>query len=91
MFKTNANISDRTKFLVSSLALGGFGTVLVIFAAFLYPQFLDLVKALTSARSTSIWFYGLGWIVTLLYGILWLCFFLMFEAAKAELLALVRK
>lgn len=91
MFKTNAIISDRKRFLVSSLALVSFGTALVIFAAFLYPQFLDLVKALTFARSASIWFYGLGWIVTLLYGILWLGCYLMFDVAKAELLALMRK
>ncbi|OGT04898.1 MAG: hypothetical protein A3F73_12765 [Gallionellales bacterium RIFCSPLOWO2_12_FULL_59_22] len=90
MFKTNANITDKKRFFVSSLFLIVYGSALFIYSAFLYPQFVDLVETLTSASSASIWFFGLGWIVTLLVGILWLGCFLMFEAAKGELLVLMR-
>lgn len=91
MFKANANITDEKRFLFSFSWLIIFGSALFICSAFLYPQFVNLVKALTSASSASIWFYGLGWITTLLVGILWLCCFLMFKAAKGEMLALIRK
>jgi hypothetical protein len=91
MFKANVNISDKKRFLVSSFFLVVYGSALFIGGAFLYPQFFHLVEALTSASSASIWFYGLGWMVTLLAGILWLCCFLMFEVAKQELLVLLRK
>lgn len=90
MFKTNANITDKKRFLFSSSFLIIYGSALFIFSAFLYPQLVNLVKALTSASSASIWFYGLGWVAILLVGILWLCCLLMFEVAKGELLALMR-
>ena len=91
MFKSNGNISDKKRFLVSAFSLIVYGSALFIGAAFLYPQFRHLGEALTSASSASMWFYGLGWLVTLLVGILWLCCFLMFEVAKQEMLAIIRK
>lgn len=91
MFKTSANISDKKRFLFSFFFLIVYGSALFICSAFLYPQFIDLVKALTSASSASFWFYGLGWTATLLVGTLWLCCGLMFEVAKGELLTLMRK
>ena len=91
MFKTNGNYSDKKRFLFSAFSLIVYGSVLFIGGAFLYPQFRQLGEALTSASSASMWFYGLGWLVTLLVGVLWLCCFLMFEVAKQEMLALIRK
>ena len=91
MFKNNVNVSKKKRFLVSSFFLVVSGSALFICSAFLYPQFIELVKALTSTSSASIWFYGLGWFVTLLVGILWLCFLLLFEVAKGELVTLTRR
>ena len=91
MFRTIRNITDKKKFLVCAFFLIVYGSALFVGGAFLYPQFRYLGEALTSASSASMWFYGLGWLVTFLVGILWMCCFLMFEAAKQEMLALIRK
>ena len=91
MFRTDKNISDKKRFLVSAFFLVVFGSALFVGGAFLYPQFRYMSQALTTASSASMWFYGLGWLVTFLVGIIWLCCFLMFEVAKQEMLTLMRK
>lgn len=86
----NAMASGKRRLLFSFSKLIIFGAALFIASAFLYSQFIDLIKALTSISSASIFFYGLGWTVTLAYGILWLCVFLLFEMAKEDLIAMMR-
>jgi hypothetical protein len=85
------NIPKKIIFIVNFLSLIVYGSALFVGGACLYPKFVDLINSLTSVSSASIWFYGLGWIVTFCVGIAWLCCLLMFEAAKNELLTLMRK
>lgn len=95
MFKTDAVALDKQKVFVPFFIFIVCGFALLIFTAKLYPQFIDLIGALTSVSSasisgSSILFYSFGWIVALMVGILWLFSFLAFEMAKEDLIALMR-
>ncbi|MGB7650347.1 MAG: hypothetical protein WBL62_03990 [Gallionella sp.] len=87
MFKKNVIVSRKKRLLLSLFLFSWSGVLLFILSAFLYPQFVLLVDALTSKNSALNWLYAYGWTITLLIGLLWLCLLLVFDAAKAELLA----
>jgi hypothetical protein len=76
--------------LISFFVLTFTGAALFICSAFLYPQFVELIKVLTSSNDVPVLVSGAGWLVTFLVGILWLLLFVLFEIAKEELLSLAR-
>jgi len=86
MFKKDAIVSSEKKFWLPFFLVAVFGAALLIFKKFLYPQFDVLVDALTSGSSSSILFYIIGWVVTLLVGILFLCMGLLLNSARKEIL-----
>lgn len=85
MFKKDAIVSSEKKFWLPFFLVAVFWVDLLIFKKFLYPQFDGLIDALTSGSSSSIWFYIIGWVVTLLVGMLLLCMGLLLNSARKEI------
>lgn len=95
MFKADAVVSDKKRFFLSFFMLIVCGAALKIFEKYLEPQFSDLIGALTSVNNAPIsgelvLFYGVGWSLILLVGILCLCSWLIVKMAKKDLIAMMR-
>jgi hypothetical protein len=84
-------VPRKISFIFSFSSLIFFGSALFIGGAFLYPKFFDLINLLSSGGSGPLFFYGFGWALTFFCGVMWLCCFLMFEAAKEDLIILIRE
>lgn len=89
MFKDT--VSDKKKFWLYFLVLLLSGFVLFIFGSLFYAPFRDLAVALNSKESTplSVWFASGA--LALLLGSWWLCFYILFEAAKKGMVDLIHK
>lgn len=89
MFKDT--VSDNAKFWRYSaiLLVSGFG--LFVLGVFVYSPFRDLAMALNSKEGAppSVWLLSGG--LAFLFGSLWLCFFILFEAAKKGIVDLMHK
>jgi hypothetical protein len=89
MFKNN--IPDNKLFWIYSGMLMFTGFVLFVLSALLYGSFKELVVAQNSKESAPIWVWLASGGLAILLGSFWLCFYIIFEAAKKGLVDLLHK
>ena len=89
MFKNT--VSDNAKFWRYCAILIASGFVLFVLTIFIYPPFKDLAVALNSKETAplSVWLISGG--LAFVFGSFWLCFFILFEAAKKGIVDLMHK
>ena len=89
MFKDT--VSDNAKFWRYSVILMVSGFVLFVLTVFIYSPFKELAIALNSTETAplSVWLISGGF--AFLFGTFWLCFFVLFEAAKKGIVDLMFK
>lgn len=92
MFKKESRLSVGKRFLISFIVLVFSVFALFVFQEFLRPELVDLINALMSDDNLSVLNYiinGIGWLITILIGILWVSVGLLVVAAKKELMLLI--
>lgn len=89
MFKVT--VPDNKKFYFSFGYLMLSGSALFLLDVFFYSPFKDLATALNSKEAVplSVWFVSGG--LALLFGTLWLCFFIISESSKKCIIDLISK
>ena len=89
MFKDT--VSDKAKFWRYFAILLASGFVLFVLGAIFYAPFKDLAVALNSKESASPAVWLESGAIALLLGSFWLCFYILFEAAKKGIVDLIHK
>lgn len=89
MFKNT--VPDNVKFWRYFAILILSGSMLFIFGALLYKPLKDLVIALNSNESVPfvVWLFSAG--LAAVFGVFWLSFYILFEAAKKGVIDLMFK
>lgn len=92
MFKKDSRLSVKKRFSISFIVLIFSVFALYVFQVFLRPELVDLINALMPDDNLSVLDYiinGIGLLITILIGILWVSVGLLAAAAKKELMLLI--
>ena len=89
MFKSSVTETKKFWLYFSMLMLSGL--VLFVLGVLMFPPFRDLVVLLNSNESAPIKVWIASGSLALILGSFWLCFYILFEAAKKGIVDLIHK